>query len=265
MRLIAKDIGTIDNSTDTVAPAGPLSIPLIRAAYTHSSQARAPAHRPDSASHLARRAQYAGHVERLPDRPLEDLSPDGHYEPDYSPFLGQPGMSIFFQWWYAFKTTSWAAASRPGGRVRRHRQLRRPQHRRQRLPRRDHRTTWSSMLEGAEAGVPQQYTGDYFGGHRDELIVEPEPGDRAAARHGAAAAHELRAVIAAVTDVPGFGTPIRSRGAGSRRQDLDFDCLDNFADTLLALGTQPTHFGRAPRRTAARTCRRSRWAGGDRR
>ena len=28
------------------------------------------------------------------------------------------------------------------------------------------------LLEGAAAGVPQHFTGDYFGGHRDELVVQ---------------------------------------------------------------------------------------------
>src|SRR5437660_1631144 len=28
------------------------------------------------------------------------------------------------------------------------------------------------LLEGLTAGVPQHFTGDYFGGHRDEIIIE---------------------------------------------------------------------------------------------
>src|SRR5262249_59119811 len=45
---------------------------------------------------------------------------------------------------------------------------------------------------------------------------------------------------------PGFGTPDPHAWGWQPPQNLDFDCLDNFADPLLALGTKPTSFGRAP-------------------
>jgi hypothetical protein len=46
--------------------------------------------------------------------------------------------------------------------------------------------------------------------------------------------------------VPGFGTPDPRSWGWQPAPSLDFDCLDNFADPLLALGTKPTTFGRAP-------------------
>src|SRR5262249_31103328 len=45
---------------------------------------------------------------------------------------------------------------------------------------------------------------------------------------------------------PGFGTPDPRSWSWQPPPSLDFDCLDNFADPLLALGTKPTSFGRAP-------------------
>src|SRR5262249_41085655 len=42
------------------------------------------------------------------------------------------------------------------------------------------------------------------------------------------------------------GTPAPRSGGWHPAPNLDFDCLDNFADPLLALGTKPTTFGRAP-------------------
>ena len=96
--------------------------------------------------------------------------------------------------------------------------------------------------------MPQQFTGDYFGGHRDEIIVQSvNRGDRAARRDGTAAASWATGCArGGSATVPGFGTPDPRAWGWQPPQNLDFDCLDNFADPLLALGTQPTTFGRAP-------------------
>src|SRR5262249_50661515 len=46
--------------------------------------------------------------------------------------------------------------------------------------------------------------------------------------------------------VHGFGTADPTQWGWQPPQDLDFDCLDDFANNLLALGTKPTTFGKAP-------------------
>src|SRR5205814_2025930 len=102
------------------------------------------------------------------------------------------------------------------------------------------------LLEGLTAGVPQHFTGDYFGGHRDEIIIESLndailelSGTAPLPRRGYGLCHGGR------QDTPGFGDPDPRHWGWQPDQDLDFDCLDNFADPLLALGTAPTAFGRA--------------------
>ena len=96
----------------------------------------------------------------------------GHYAAAYSPSRGQPGMSIFYQWWYALKKNLWGGGMSPGepfvGTV---------NFSDTSIDGGDYldETTYNMflhLLEGLAAGVPQHFTGDYFGGHRDEIIIE---------------------------------------------------------------------------------------------
>jgi hypothetical protein len=102
------------------------------------------------------------------------------------------------------------------------------------------------VLRGAASGVPQHYTGDYFGGHRDEIIVQ-SLNDAISSSPAAAPLPEMGFGTCTGSDaVHGFGTPDPTAWGWQPPVDLDFDCLDNFASHLLALGTKPTSFGKAP-------------------
>jgi hypothetical protein len=102
-------------------------------------------------------------------------------------------------------------------------------------------------LEPLTSGVPQRFTGDYFGGHRDEIIVE-SLNDAIALLAGTGPLPRLGYSQCSGDGVstPGFGDPDPHHWGWQPPQTLDFDCLDDFADPLLALGTQPTSFGKAP-------------------
>jgi hypothetical protein len=104
------------------------------------------------------------------------------------------------------------------------------------------------LLEGASAGVPQRFTGDYFGGHRDEIIVE-SLNDAIAILAGTGPLPRMDTFglcFGGSVPTPGFGDPDPRHWGWQPVANLDFDCLDSFSDPLIALGTQPTSFGRAP-------------------
>src|SRR5262249_23733766 len=235
-------------STDTVRAAAPFLIPIIRQAYDALVAANSPVVDPATHPTLATAIDVLDEWNAY----LADTTkifPDGHYDPAYSPSRRQPGMSIFFQWWYALKRDLWGggAGGSPAGAF-----VGTVNFGDHGIDGNDYvdETTYNMflhLLAGAAAGVPQHFKGDYFGGHRNELIVQA--GNRAVALLGGAGA------------VPpiGFGPwsgggghaprvrPARPPPWGGRPPPaLDFDCLDNFADPLLALGTKPTAFGRAP-------------------
>src|SRR5262249_29179846 len=102
------------------------------------------------------------------------------------------------------------------------------------------------VLQGLTAGVPQRFTGDYFGGHRDEIVIE-SLNDAIALLRGTGPLPRLGygLCMGGRHDTLGFGDPDPRHWGWEAELDLDFDCLDNFADPLLALGTKPTSFGRA--------------------
>ncbi len=241
MRLIAKDIGTIDNSEDTVAPMASRFVPLIQAAYnnlaTQGSPLTDPQQHPNLAAALNTLVMWNDY--------LNDTSkiypPDGsgHYDPNYSPFLGQPGLSILFQWWYAFKTnlfgggmtaeTPYVGTINFGGYL--------------------GETTYNMALhalEGAQSGVPQQYSGDYFGGHRDEIFIE-SLNQAVDLLQGTAPLPRLSyGTCNGNFNVPGFGTSDMTLWGWPDRNNLDFDCLESLTDSMFAAGILPTHFGSAP-------------------
>jgi hypothetical protein len=151
-------------------------------------------------------------------------------------------MSIFFQWWYALKQNLWGGGSPGGGTV---------DFTDASIDGNDYlgETTYNMLLHilrGAASGVPQHYTGDYFGGHRDQIIVE-SLNDAIALLAGAGPLPEMGFGTCAGSDaVHGFGTSDPTAWGWQPPVDLDFDCLDNFASNLLSLGTKPTAFGKVP-------------------
>src|SRR5262249_13042277 len=88
---------------------------------------------------------------------------------------------------------------------------------------------------------------DYFGGHRDEIIVQAL-NEAIALLGGTAPLPRLSYGLCSggSAQTPGFGTPDPHTWGWQPPQNLDFDCLDNFADPLLALATKPTSSGPAP-------------------
>src|SRR5262249_40079935 len=131
----------------------------------------------------------------------------GHYASDYSPSLGQPGMSIFFQWWYAFKANLFGGGVRSDepfvGRV---------NFADTSIDGNSYlgETTYNMVLhflQGSLSGVPQQYSGDYFGGHRDEIIIE-SLNDAIGLLQGSAPLPQLdySSCLGNRIDTPGFGT-----------------------------------------------------------
>jgi Penicillin amidase len=248
VQAIEYDVGSMDGSTDTVRAAAPFLIPIIRQAYDALVAANSPVVDPATHPTLATAVDVLDAWNAY----LADTTkiyPDGHYDPAYSPSRGQPGMSIFFQWWYALKRDLWGggAGGSPAGAF-----VGTVNFGDHSIDGNDYvdETTYNMflhLLEGAAAGVPQHFQGDYFGGHRNELIVQAV--NRAIALLGGTAplpqmGYGLCSGGSAST--PGFGTPDPRSWGWQPPQSLDFDCLDNFADPLLALGTKPTHFGRAP-------------------
>ncbi|HYR97079.1 MAG TPA: penicillin acylase family protein [Candidatus Binatus sp.] len=243
---IQRDVGTMDGSTDTVRAAAPFLVPAIEAAYATLQAANDPI--VDATAHpsLGTAVTVLGDWLAY----LQDLSriyPDGHYGPAYSPSRGQPGMSLFFQWWYALKKNLWGGGMNSGepfvGTV---------DFSNTSIDGNDYldETTYNMflhLLEGASAGVPQRFTGDYFGGHRDEIIVE-SLNDAIALLAGTGPLPRMGYGLCSggSAATPGFGDPDPRHWGWQPPPNLDFDCLDSFADPLLALGTLPTHFGRAP-------------------
>src|SRR5262249_9967208 len=176
------------------------------------------------------------------------IYPNGQYDPAYSPSRGQPGMSIFFQWWYALKRNLWGggAGGSPAGAF-----VGAVNFADRSIDGNDYldETTYNMflhVLDPASSGVPQHFSGDYFGGHRDELVVQSLV-EAIALLGGTGPLPQLGYGLCNGdrAETPGFGTPDPRSWGWQPPQNLDFDCLDNFADSLLAFGTQPTTFGRA--------------------
>jgi penicillin G amidase len=244
---IERDVGTMDGSTDTVRAAPTFLIPAIQSAYANLQAANSPLADPtmhptlDTAvTVLGEWLAYLGDLSRI-------YPGGGHYSATYSPSRGQPGMSIFYQWWYALKKNLWGGGMNPGetfvGTV---------DFSDTSIDGNDYldETTYNMflhLLEGLTAGVPQRFTGDYFGGHRDEIIIE-SLNDAIAELSGAAPLPRrgYGLCFGGQQSTLGFGDPDPRHWGWQPDQDLDFDCLDSFADPLLAAGTMPTHFGRAP-------------------
>jgi len=247
MEEIERDLDTMDGSTDTVRAAPTFLVPAIQSAYANLKTANSPLVDPTTHPSLETAVTVLGEwLAYLGD--VSQIYPGGgHYAAAYSPSRGQPGMSIFYQWWYALKKNLWGGGMSPGepfvGAV---------SFSDTSIDGNDYldETTYNMflhLLEGLTAGVPQHFTGDYFGGHRDEIIIESLndailelSGTAPLPRRGYGLCHGGR------QDTPGFGDPDPRHWGWQPDQDLDFDCLDNFADPLLALGTAPTAFGRAP-------------------
>ena len=248
MRLIAKDIGTIDNSEDTVAPMAGRFVPLIRAAFVNLVSQSSPLTDPHTHPQLADAVNtlVAWNDDLNDTSKIYPPANAGHYDPNYHPFIGQPGLSILFPWWYAFKGNLFGGGLTPDtpfvGPINFS----------------DHsidgndylgETTYNMVLHslaGAESGVPQQYSGDYFGGHRDEIVVE-SLNQAIDLLQGSAPLPRLSyGRCGKSIDTPGFGTSDLSLWGWPVRNNLDFDCLDSLADNLFAAGTLPTHFGTAP-------------------
>src|SRR5262245_23700131 len=104
---IERDVGTMDGSTDTVRAAAPFLIPLIEVAFENLEDTGHPL--TDPATHPALGTAVTALSTWL--AYLNDTAQiypgAGHYSEDYSPSRGQPGMSIFYQWWYALKENLW--------------------------------------------------------------------------------------------------------------------------------------------------------------
>jgi len=242
---IERDVGTMDGSTDTIRAAAPALVPFIQQAYASLQAAHDPLVDPATHPSLAQVMQILGDWNTY----LADTSQifsNGHYNPAYNPSRGQPGMSIFFHWWYALKQNLWGGGTSGAayvgtvdfadGAIDGNNYL--------------GETTYNMLLHllrGAASGVPQRYAGDYFGGHRDQILVE-SMNDAIGLLAGTGPLPELGFGTCAGTSeaVHGFGTADPTQWGWQPPQDLDFDCLDDFANNLLALGTMPTSFGKAP-------------------
>jgi acyl-homoserine lactone acylase PvdQ len=243
---IERDVGSMDGSTDTVRAAATFLIPAIQTAYANLQAANDPladatAH-PTLGSSVAILGDWLAYLQDL-----SQIYPDGHYGASYSPSHGQAGMSIFYQWWYALKKNLWGGGMDPGepfvGTVNFSNTA---------IDGNDYldETTYNMflhLLEGTHAGVPQRFTGDYFGGHRDQIVVE-SLNDAIALLSGTGPLPRMGygLCFGGSVPTPGFGDPDPHHWGWQPDPDLDFDCLDSFADPLLAAGTQATTFGRAP-------------------
>src|SRR5262249_38886191 len=209
VQAIQHDVGSMDGSTDTVRAAAPFLIPAIRRAYDALVAAGSPEVDPATHPTLATAVTILDEWNAS----LADLSkiyPDGHYDPAYSPSRGQPGMSIFFQWWYAMKGNVWGggtAGSANGafvGTV---------DFSDQSIDGNDYldETTYNMflhVLEPATSGVPQHFKGDYFGGRRDEIIVQ-SLNQAIALLGGTGPLPQMGYGLCSGdrAEVPGFGTP----------------------------------------------------------
>lgn len=244
MQEIERDVGTIDNSTDTVRAAAPFLIPRIEAAYANLQGAASPLVDPGTHPTLGTAVGMLHDWNALLADVAQIYPGGGHYSAAYNPSHGQAGMSIFFQWWYLVKQNVWGGGAHAGepfvGTV----NFDDPS-----LGSFLDETTYNMflhVLEGAAAGVPQRFTGDYFGGHRDEIIIE-SLNDAIDVLSGAGPLPHMSFgnCQGARVDTPGFADPDPHHWPWSPPVNLDFDCLDSFANPLLASGTQPTHFGKA--------------------
>jgi len=249
MRLIGKDIGTIDNSEDTVRPIADRFIPVITEAYTNLLAQASPLTDPSMHPLLADAVFTLNEWNNLLNDTTKIFPPDGagHYDATYSPSIGQPGLSILFQWWYAFKQNLFGGGMHPNeafvGTI---------NFSDHSIDGNDYQgeTTYNMalhILEGAQSGVPQAYSGDYFGGHRDEIFIE-SLNDAVTLLQGTAPLPRLSYGTCAGghVDTFGFGTSDLSLWGYQGPSNLDFDCLDNLGDHMFAAGTLPTHFGTAP-------------------
>ncbi len=245
IRLIAKDIGTVDNSEDTVAPSASYFVPLISAAYDRLVAANSPL--TDSTQHplLAEAvATLDGWNQYLVDQDSIHLE-DGHYDPAYSPFLAQPGMSILFQWWYSFRQNLFGGGMQPNspyiGTI-------------NFADRTINNTEWVGettygmvvhALDGSASGAPQRFHGDYFGGHRDEMIIA-SLNDAIALLAGNGALPKLSygTCDGPGVDVLGFNTNDVTQWGWRERLNHDFDCHGSLTSTMFTAGTRPTNFGK---------------------
>ncbi|HXJ35523.1 MAG TPA: penicillin acylase family protein [Candidatus Eisenbacteria bacterium] len=242
---IERDVGTMDGSTDTIRAAVPALFPFIQQAYMSLLASSDPLVDPTTHPTLQQVMQILFDWNRY----LTDTSQifvGGHYAPGYNPSRGQPGMSIFFQWWYAMKKNLWGGG-RPGATY-----VGTVDFSDSGIDGNDYlgETTYNMLLHvlrGAQSGVPQRYAGDYFGGHRDQMIVQ-SLNDAIALLSGTGPLPEMGfgTCDGSGGSVSGFGTPDPTAWGWQPPADLDFDCLDSFADPLLATGTMPTGFGKAP-------------------
>src|SRR5262249_47759145 len=242
---IERDVGTMDGSTDTVRAAAPFLIPVIQQAY----DALVAAHHPlvDAGAHPTLGAAV-GVLTSWNAYPADvrQIWPAGHYGPTYNPSRGQPGMSLLYQWWYAFKKNLWGGGTSPGGAF-----VGTVDFSDGSIDGNDYldETTYNMLwhLISPTTGVPQHFAGDYFGGPPREIIINSLneairllSGTDPLPRLGHGLCFGGRAAV------DGFGDPDPTHWGWVPEQDLDFDCLDSFADPLLALGTTATSFGTAP-------------------
>jgi penicillin amidase len=242
------DAGTADNSEDTVRPAAPFLIPYLRKAYdalrARGSDLVDPATHPTLEPTLE--VLEAWNASLADVRRIYPPGEGFHYGRSYSPSIGQSGLSIFYQWWYAVKSNLFAGGARAGEPF-----LGAVNFSDASLGAGDFlgETTYNMalhILDGAAASVPQRFGGDYFAGHRDEILVE-SLNDAISFLSGTDPLQRLSYGLCNGGDVqtPGFGTPDPAAWPWQSPPNLDFDCLDSFADPLLASGTIPTSFGRA--------------------
>jgi penicillin amidase len=242
---IERDVGTMDGSTDTIRAAAPALIPFLQQAYANLQGAGDPLVDPATHPTLAQAMKIVGDWNAY----LADTSQifaGGHYNPAYNPSRGQPGMSIFFQWWYALKQNLWGGGM-PGAQY-----VGTVDFSDTAIDGNDYlgETMYNMLLHslrGAASGVPQRYAGDYFGGHRDQLLVQ-SLNDALTLLSGTGPLPQMSwgKCDGSTGTVNGFGTADPSTWGWQPPADLDFDCLDSFSNHALAFGTKPTTFGTAP-------------------
>ncbi len=244
---ISKDIGTIDDSEDTVRPSAPYLVPFIDEAYANLLMQASPLSDPHTHPLLADALFVLNQWNNLLVDTAQIYPPDGtgHYNPAYSPSLDQAGMSILFQWWYAFKKNLFGGGVAAGDQF-----VGTVNFSDTSIDGSDYlgETTYNMalhILDGAQSGVPQQYTGDYFGGHRDEIIIESLNAAVEFLQGTGALPRLSYGTCSGNFDTPGFGTSDISLWGWQPLQDWDFDCLGTLTDPTFVRGTLPTHFGTA--------------------
>ena len=206
VQAIEYDVGSMDGSTDTVRAAAPFLVPIIRQAYDALVAANSPLVEPATHPTLATAIDvldewnaYLADLSKI----LSGRSLRAGLQPLARPARHVDLLPVVVR--AEARSVGRRRGWEPGGRVRRHGQLRRPRHRRQRLRRRDdlqhvppsargRRGRRSAALHGRLLRRPSRRA-DRAGG---------EPGDRAARRDGTAAAAELRAVLGRQRHGAGF-------------------------------------------------------------